>query len=188
MIWVQPASWNGHVFASLDKTLYDDNLILLSLKKQQILWTRTRKNLPKHCVTGNLYKQVRIAPNAKYNTARKSLRIIQYLTLYGNRRINKHYNKTTQHTQMTIKDTAIKCCINTWKKVKTQQDKIMQKPLIVCDVLILNQHHSNTKSLTSTSRARSILLVGYKSIKLQHFNSLFNLVSYLVWQFPKLSQ
>ena len=44
--------------------------------------------------------------------------------------------------------------------VKTKQDKIVQKPLGVCDVLILNQHDSNTKNLTFTLRDRGILSAG----------------------------
>ena len=45
------------------------------------------------------------------------------------------------------------------QKIVKTQNKIVQKPLRVCDVLILNQHDSNTKNLTSMLSARGILLV-----------------------------
>ena len=38
----------GHVVTSLDKTLYDDYLCLVASNKQQIQWTRIRRNLQEH--------------------------------------------------------------------------------------------------------------------------------------------
>ena len=43
----------GHVVASLDKMLYDDYLCLVALNKQQIQWTRIRRNPQEHWITGN---------------------------------------------------------------------------------------------------------------------------------------
>ena len=44
---------SGHVVASLDKTLYDDYLCLVASNKQQIQWTRTRRNPKEHWIIGN---------------------------------------------------------------------------------------------------------------------------------------
>ena len=38
----------GYVVASLDKTVCDDYLRLVALKKQQIQWKRIRRNAQKH--------------------------------------------------------------------------------------------------------------------------------------------
>ena len=43
----------GHVVASLNKTLYDDYLCLVASNKQQIQWTRIRKNPQEHWITEN---------------------------------------------------------------------------------------------------------------------------------------
>jgi len=40
--WFNPHS--GHVFSSLHKTLYDDYLCLVASNKQQIQWTKIRRN------------------------------------------------------------------------------------------------------------------------------------------------
>ena len=51
--------WSGfnphpsHVVASLDKTLYDDYLCLVVSNKQQIQWTRIRRNPQEHWIIGN---------------------------------------------------------------------------------------------------------------------------------------
>ena len=42
----------GHVVASLDKTRYDDYLCLVALNKQQIQWTRIRRNPQEHRIIG----------------------------------------------------------------------------------------------------------------------------------------
>ena len=51
--------WSGlnphpsHVVASLDKTLYEDYLCLVASNKQQIQWTRIRRNSQEHWNIGN---------------------------------------------------------------------------------------------------------------------------------------
>ena len=43
----------GHVVASLDKTLNDNYLSLVASNKQQIQWTRIRRNPQEHWIIGN---------------------------------------------------------------------------------------------------------------------------------------
>ena len=43
----------SHVIAFLDKTLYDDYLCLMASNKQQIQWTRIRRNPQEHWIIGN---------------------------------------------------------------------------------------------------------------------------------------
>ena len=43
----------GYAVASLGKTLYDDYLCLVASNKQQIQWTRIRRNPQEHWITGN---------------------------------------------------------------------------------------------------------------------------------------
>ena len=51
--------WSGfnphlsHVVASLDNTLYDGYLCLVASNKQQIQWTRIRRNPQEHWIIGN---------------------------------------------------------------------------------------------------------------------------------------
>ena len=55
----------GHVVVSLDKTLYDDYLCSVASNKQQIQWTRIRKNPQEHIGSSETPKQVRIPPTTK---------------------------------------------------------------------------------------------------------------------------
>ena len=43
----------GHVVASLDKTLYDHYLCLVTSNKQQIQWTRIQRNPQEYWIIGN---------------------------------------------------------------------------------------------------------------------------------------
>ena len=51
MIWAQLA--RGHVVALLDKMSYDEDICLVVSNKQEIQWTRIRKNPLEHWYTGN---------------------------------------------------------------------------------------------------------------------------------------
>ena len=51
--WPRFNSYPGHVVAYLDKMLYEDYLCLVVLNKQQIQWTRTRRNPQEHWIAGN---------------------------------------------------------------------------------------------------------------------------------------
>ena len=53
-----------YVVTSLDRMLYDDYRCLLASKKQQIHWTRTRRN-PRNIGSLETPKQVRIPPVTK---------------------------------------------------------------------------------------------------------------------------
>ena len=51
MIWVQPAPRSRHCI--FGKTLYDDYLCLMASNKQQIQWTRIRRNPQEHWIIEN---------------------------------------------------------------------------------------------------------------------------------------
>ena len=63
MIWVQPALWSS--YCTLDKTLWNDYFCSESSKKQQIEWTRIRKNPQKQNESLETSKQMRIPPSTK---------------------------------------------------------------------------------------------------------------------------
>ena len=58
--------------------LHDDYLCLVALNKQQIQWTRIRKNSQKHWITENLYAGAD-SSNHEVPTAMKSVQIVQQL-------------------------------------------------------------------------------------------------------------
>ena len=72
--WFNPHP--SHVVASLDKTLYDDYLCLVASNKQQIQWTRIRKNPEEHWITGNSQAGVDSSKH-KVVVIMKSVRIVQ---------------------------------------------------------------------------------------------------------------
>ena len=66
----------GHIVASLDKTLYDDYLCLVASNKQQIQWTRIRRNPQEHWIIGNSYAGAD-SYNHEVVVVMKSVRIVQ---------------------------------------------------------------------------------------------------------------
>ena len=78
--------WSGfnpnpsHVVASLDKTLYDDYLCLVASNKQQIQWTRIRRNPQEHWIIGNSQAGADFS-NHEVVLVIKSVRIVQQVSV-----------------------------------------------------------------------------------------------------------